>query len=335
MVRWSVLAAALLVAVAPAQAAFLPVTYYLKDADLGPLAPGRLDTIAPPMLYLPPTDPVNYTGGPLQYVQDVGENMTNQGAQTRLILTAQDTVLPVQFVTEANPAGGPGRILGPVLVFLVVPKTPLVQHANLSMELIMIQNATAPLYQGGDVSVLASAEIPVDGNDTPLPDPASFIPPNSTDPQAAAAYVAGQLLLYGITTVVEGFKYAYLDDAVKDYVVDANVPDGAMLALRLKLVANDGSPLPLPIPDGLAQPMLYNTTLTPALVYLQFYEPDPPKPVPSTTPPHPTSSTSKPPSSSSPATESGGGSKGIPGPVVVPLALAFVGAALWSRRRKA
>ena len=73
--RWLGVAAALLIALTPAQAAFNPVLYYVKDDDLGPAVPGRLDTAAPPMLYIPPTDPLNYSGGPLQYVQDVAANV--------------------------------------------------------------------------------------------------------------------------------------------------------------------------------------------------------------------------------------------------------------------
>lgn len=325
-------AAILLAVLAPAQASFQPVVYYLKDGDLGPLFPGRLDTVAPPRLYIPPTDPVNYTGGPLQYAQDVANNLSQQSAQSRLISVGQDLVLPVQFVTPDAAENNTGRIYGPVLAFLVLPQSPLIQHANLSVEMVALTNGTLPFYLDADVKVLASAEVDVDGNDTPLPDPANFIPPNSTDPEAAAAYVAGQLLSYGITTLVEGYKLVYLDDAVKDFIVDATVPPDALIGLRLRIVQGSST---LPIPEGLAQAMVYNTTLTPDLLYFQWYKVDPPRPTPTTMPPNPSSA---PTGSSSPrptSTDSGGGSQSTPAPVVPMVALGLAAAVLtWRRRHK-
>ncbi|HET6399600.1 MAG TPA: hypothetical protein VFH47_08620, partial [Candidatus Thermoplasmatota archaeon] len=203
-VRGPVVAMVFLLLAAGAAAALpAPRVYFLRDAPEGPALPGQLHLSGPPPLYIPPTDPMAYPGGPLKYATDVAANVSKQSAGTRLILPGQDSVYPAQFIT-ANATDNVGRIYGPIIAFLVLPKTPLVQNANLSIELVALEGGTAPLMQDAKATVLASAQVVVDGGNGTMPDPTSFVPPNATNPQAAAGHVAAQLLLYGITKLAEG-----------------------------------------------------------------------------------------------------------------------------------
>lgn len=308
---------ALMLVVPAAEAAGKPAIYFLRDAELAPgvpapMLPGILSTIPPPAVDL--------------------ENVTNNDEPpgTRIIYPLVDAAVNQQFVTH-NDTYNQNRIYGPILVLAYVPKTPAVQNANLSIQLVVLPSGADVTTPG---TVLASASVAVDGGNQTLPNPQNFVPPNPGDPQGAAAYVAGQLLLYGLQKVNEARVLAFLDDDVKDYIVNASIPEGSSLALRFRL-EQGSSPLPIPIAVG--QPILYDSALAAALVYVPWYAPDPaptpkPTPTPSSTPPGSPPSPSPPPTSGPSSSDE---EKGSPGPSAFLPIVVVLGALLLLRRRHA
>lgn len=308
---WLALAVgALLLMASTASAASKPAVYFWRDASVQgqkvPVGDGILSTIPPA-----PADLENVTN--------------NEAPGTRMIFPFVDAAIPQQFVT-INTTNNQARIYGPILVFAFVPKTPAIANANLSFELVYLPPGAAPTAAG---EVIGRASVAVDGGNQTLPDPTTFVPPNPGNPEEALAYIQTQLLIYGLTKLSEGRVIAFLDDDVKDYVVDKTVDANGTLALRLALEPGSS---PLGQPLGAGQPIVYDFALTPSLVYVPWYAPDPVK-TPTKTP---TGTATPSPTSTSPSKTitSSSSSDGKKSPDAGLVAFAAIGMLAYALRRR-
>jgi len=292
----------MLALVPAAQARSQPALYFLKDAEVSPghrvpVGDGELSSLPPPPL----PDPAH------------PENTTLQPS-TRVIYPYLDAVAPAQFV--ANASANTGRIAGVVAAYLFLPKTAAMQSGTLNVSLVVLpKDPAVPPALGGGGQVIAWARVPLDYKNESLPNATSFVDPSNAtnDPQGTVNYTAGQLLVYGITTVYSSAALVFLDDAVKDYVIDVTVPTDARIGLRM--VLENGSavaPLPgVPVPVGAGQDIVYDFGLAFSLVVVPWYAPDPPAPPASTTTSRaPTSSTG--PASSGTSTSTTNASPALP-----------------------
>jgi PGF-CTERM protein len=247
------LAVALLVAVPASQAYAQPVFYFLKDA------PGPHDQVpdAPLPIPLPVSTP---TPDPFPGVLDPYDpKMPNAPNATtgkeRLVFVGQELVLPVQFVTPENHTHA-DRLKGSIFVGLWAGKSGTYQA-----------NLTATLYEfpaEGDPIALANASINLDFNQSTAPDPTSFIPQNTTDPQAILFYEVGQVLplIYHPPAL---FVLGPLD-----------MPFSNTSAFGIGFSLTQGSS-PVPLPAGAFASIDYDAVLSPSFIYVPWYAPDPPR----------------------------------------------------------
>ena len=259
------LAVAALVAVPAAQAYAQPVFYFLKDA------PGPQDQVpeVPSPIPLPvgvPTLDVN--PGILDPYDPKAPNAPNgTTGKERLVPAGQELVLPIQFVTPADHTH-PDRIKGPIFVGLWTGKSGTYQA-----------NMTATLYEippEGDPVALANASVNLDFNQSTAPDPTTFLPQNTTDPQTILFYEVAQVLplvLHPPALFVLG---------------PFDVPFNNASSFAIGFALTQGSS-PLPLPAGAFGSIDYDGAWTPSFVYAPWYAPDPPRATPT---PRPTSSLS-------------------------------------------
>jgi hypothetical protein len=265
-----------LVVVAPAATALpKPAVYFLHDAAFPagtpavpivsglPMLPGELVALSPPGL--PPANASDPASLPATV-------MDTKAPQTRPIPPGQDLVLPVMF--NSNATGNTGRIYGPVITLLFLPKSPLVQHGNVTAQLVVVPKGAAITDIPPKGEVIASTTFSMDAGNTTefLPNATALVPPNPADPQAALGYVEGQLLAYGITTLASSYKVAFLLNETKSFIIDKTVEEGSTVQLRLSLSVGSS---PLPIATGAGQPLVYWNFLTPSFVYVPWYATDP------------------------------------------------------------
>jgi len=121
-------------------------------------------------------------------------------------------------------------------------------------------NATVYLVQDGALEAVAGMSIDISTDPESLPDPTSLVPPDPTDPEAAALYIAAQ----AAPLVLKPPMLFNLGS------VDIEVPEGAGLALGLSLESTSG----LPIGIGVAT-VKYDALLTPSFVYAPWWSADP------------------------------------------------------------
>lgn len=203
----------------------IPALYFLKDGETPLVGDGILNQTAPDGL-----DPT-----------------------TRLVLPGSEDVPNAVFRTVA-PVEEADRLLGPLLVGLWTGPSTVIDG-----------NITATIYlvEGDEMTPLGSAGIALQINESSAPDPMSLVPPDPTDPEQAAAYIAAQAMAGLITPPVllqQGF-------------VDVEVPEGATLAVGFYLEATPGSGNPAPI--GGPASIRYDASLTPTFVYAPWYKTDP------------------------------------------------------------
>jgi hypothetical protein len=279
-----------LLLLAPAATALpKPAIYFLRDAAFPagtpavpvvtgiPFAPGELAALTPPGL-----PPVNQSD-PASLPATV---MDTRAPQTRMIFPGQELVLPVMF--NSNSSANVGRIYGPVLTLLFMPKSPAVQHGNVTAQLVVVPKGAAVTDLPPKGEVVASATFDMDAGNTTdfLPNATALVPPNPTDPAAALAYAEGQLLAYGITELASSYKIAYLLNETKSFIIDKRVDEGSTVQLRLLLAQGSSA---APVATGAGQPIVYWNFLTPSFVYVPWYAADPPHQTPTyTTQPMPT-----------------------------------------------
>lgn len=276
-------ALALLVLAPAASALPKPAVYFFRDAEFPdgtpampalsgiPGLPGELVTLSPPGIpAVNQSDPASLPA----------TAMDTDAPQTRLILPGQEMALPVMF--NSNASANTGRIYGPVITLLFLPKSPTVQHGNVTAQLVVVPKGASPLAVPPPGEVIASTTFSMDAGNTTefLPNATSLVPPNPTDPQAALAYVQGQLLAYGITTLASSYKVAFLLNETKSFIIDKAVDPESTVQMRLSL-APGSSPLLVPVAAG--QPMVYWNFLTPTFVYVPWYAADPPHTTPTYT----------------------------------------------------
>ncbi|MFO1534389.1 MAG: hypothetical protein ABR586_01855, partial [Thermoplasmatota archaeon] len=276
-------ALALLVLAPAASALPKPAVYFFRDAEFPagtpampavsgiPSLPGELVTLSPPGLpAVNQSDPASLPA----------TAMDTDAPQTRLILPGQEMALPVMF--NSNASANTGRIYGPVITLLFLPKSPTVQHGNVTAQLVVVPKGASPLAVPPPGEVIASTTFSMDAGNTTefLPNATSLVPPNPTDPQAALAYVQGQLLAYGFTTLASSYKVVFLLNETKSFIIDKAVDPESTVQMRLSL-APGSSPLPIAIAAG--QPVAYWNILTPSFVYVPWYAADPPHTTPTST----------------------------------------------------
>lgn len=272
----------LLVMLVPAAtAAPAPKLYFMKDGDVPFVGTGLLNTTYPDALD-PSVRPV-FIGTP---------------------------DLPSQVFATVGEEH-PGRLFGPVFVGLWTGPAVVLQG-----------NLTTVIYAvdaNGAQTLLARTSVNVDFNMSNAPDPMSLVPPDPTDPEAAAAYVAAQVL----TAVLRPPALLYLG------MVDIEVPADSQIAVGFYLEAADGSPLPIPV--GLAATLQYDGQLMPSFLYAPWYAPDPERPTTTSR----TFSTTRPTGTATTLGSTGGGGESEDSPLlglVAALALVGVAAALVRRR---
>ncbi|HUR64099.1 MAG TPA: hypothetical protein VM241_06435 [Candidatus Thermoplasmatota archaeon] len=273
-----------LLVLAPAAAALpKPAVYFLHDQAFPagvpatpivtgiPLLPGELVTLSPPGL--PPlntSDPASLPSTAMQ----------TKAPQSRAILPGQDLALPVMF--NSNASANTGRIYGPVITLLFLPKSPTVQHGNVTVQLVVVPKGAAVTDLQPKGEVIASTTFSMDAGNTTsfLPNATALVPPNPQDPAAALGYVQGQLLAYGITTLASSYKVAFLLNESKSFIIDKQVDEGSTVQLRLSLTAGSS---PAPVATAAGQPLVYWNFLTPSFVYVPWYATDPAGQVPTYT----------------------------------------------------
>jgi hypothetical protein len=308
-----VLAVAALALAPAAQAYAQPVFYFLKDA------PGPQDQVpdVPSPIPLPvgvPTLDVN-PGILDPYDPKVPNAPNGTTGKERMVPAGQELILPIQFLTPADHTH-PDRLKGPIFVGLWTGKSGTYQA-----------NMTATLYEipaEGEPIALANASVDLDFNQSTAPDPMTFLPQNTTDPQTIVFYEVAQVLplvLHPPSLFVLG---------------PLDVPFHNESAFAIGFALTQGSS-PVPLPAGAFGTVDYDGAYTPSFVYAPWYAPDPPKP---TYTPRPVSSNSGSYSGSSGGRTLGGGtsvpdddkdSPGLALPVLLGALLAV--AALAARRR--
>lgn len=254
--------------VAPAATAYSqPVFYFLKsgcpvDEVNGECHVPEVDVPPAPPLP-PPAPPVPAVGQPKLVLVDGildpydfkrmnAPNSTEP--DLKLVYTASETVQPVRFLTPENHSH-PNRIKGSFLVGLWTGESP-VPNGNLTVHLYEVK------ADGTEVAI-ANASIAIDLNASKAPDPATLVPPNSTDPMAIVLYEVGQvspLVLVPPLVLLLG-------------PVDITVENGSRFAMGFQL---DAGSSPAPEPPG-AVTLRYNATFMPSFVYVPWYAPDPPR----------------------------------------------------------
>jgi uncharacterized protein (TIGR03382 family) len=152
--------------------------------------------------------------------------------------------------------------MGPLFVGLWTDSS-LVIEGNISVGLY--------LREGDTDTLVASASRSLDIDPSQVPEPTSLIPPDPTDPEAAAYYIAAQAL-----PLIN--KPPMLLDLG---MVDVEVPENATLVLGFSLVAPGGGALPAGF--GVAS-IKYDSALTPSYLYAPWYAADPVMPSPSASP---------------------------------------------------
>jgi hypothetical protein len=276
---------ALLVLAPTVSAGYQPTLYYLKDGHLGPAQPGLLNATRPNA-----TQPT---------LRPVPLDVPNLPAAT--------------FETGGLPH--PPRLLGPVYLGVWVGPSP-VAEGNLTVRLLTL-NGTRTIPLG-------NATMALDANVSNLPNPASLVPPNPSDPQGSVAYELSKLL----PAVTPPPKLLYLG------TMDALFNATQGLVLSFTVTPADGQPAA----RGAAATIQYNATLTPSFLYVPWYSPDPPR----TAAPYAASAprgyqtAAAPPccDDASPATAKGTHHR-VPAPTSALLLFALIGLALALRRRQA
>lgn len=262
-----------------------PSLYFLQDGSAGPLGDGRMNATAPDSL-----EP-----------------------STRPIVAGTSDLPSAVFI---GPDAPQDRLYGPLFAAVWLGPS-AVADGNLTGA-VYIEDAD------GTRTLLATASQSVITNASSV-DPMTLVPPDPTDPEAAAAHVLGQAMAQTLQPPV------VLDLGH----VDAQVPEGGSISIGLYLEAGDsGSPLPA----GAASAQ-YDGQMQPSFVWVPWYAPDPPPPSPnpSASPSGSASDISSGPSSDSPSPGSGddsgeGPAKDTPAIGLLPV-LGLLGAALYGVRR--
>lgn len=206
------------------------------------------------------------------------EQPADLDASTSLILPGSAEVPSISFVRDGNHSD---RIYGPLLVGLWIGPSPTAMG-----------NISAEISDGESILGYASVDVAIDPEN--LPDPQSLVPPDPTDPEQAAAYIAAQAMLALMQPP------ALLDFGFVDVAVDPDAPVSVSFFL-------EGEPIAL----GVAS-MQYDGALSPSFVYVPFYEPDP-EPAASSSPSDSTPGGSAPGSSDPESSAPGSGSSSEPG----------------------
>lgn len=269
--------AAALVLAPVAQAGSTPVYLFLRD-----MARPDVDGVS---RCSPAPSGVPGTDGELTVTPPCPLNLANpqnnSSPQSRLVVPASELLHPTQFVM-LNQSLSTGHIFGPIIVLLYLPESPTVQSGNMSVQLVALPAGYTAAEVGATGSVIAGTVVDLAYHNTTLPKPETLVPPDPTNATAAAAYLQGQLLVYGFTELAKAQYVLYLDDAVPDKIVNQQFSKDAKLALRFTLLPSSTPapiPVPLPVAQAAGQPIVYNFPLTPALVYIPWYTADP-TPVP-------------------------------------------------------
>lgn len=181
------------------------------------------------------------------------------------------------------------RIYGPAFVGLWTHAN-IVGQGNLSAALWLID--------GDEETLLASKSLSVAIDPASLPDPASLVPPDPTDPEGAAYHLASKLL-----PIITDPPLVY-----ELGMIDAIVPANASVRLSFALENGDQ-------PAAGASALSYDAVTSPSFLYMPWYAPDPPKPTATST----SSSTSSP-SSAPPSSSGSPGMSGTSGPSSQPAA---------------
>lgn len=247
----------LLVALAPAAQAYAqPVFYFLKDA------PGPQDELpdVPSPIPLPVAVPtLAVDAGVMDPYDPKAPNAPNGTTGTeRLVPVGTDLLVPVQFVTPADHAH-PDRLKGPIFIGLWTGKSSTYQ-ANLTVTLYEVPASGEPI-------AIANASASLDFNESSVPEPTTFIPPNTSDPQAILFYEVAQVLPL------------VLRPPMLFILGPVDVPFGEDSSFALGFRLTQGSS-PAPLPAGAFGSIQYNGQYTPSFVYLPWYAPDPPRPTP-------------------------------------------------------
>jgi hypothetical protein len=305
----------LLVALAPAAQAYAqPVFYFLKDA------PGPQDEIpdVPSPIPLPVALPtLAVDPGVMDPYDPKAPNAPNGTTGTeRLVPVGTDLIVPVQFVTPADHAH-PDRLKGPIFIGLWTGKSSTYQ-ANLTVTLYEVPASGEPI-------ALANASASLDFNESSVPEPTTFIPPDTSDPQAILFYEVAQVLPL------------VLRPPMLFILGPVDVPFGEDSSFALGFRLTQGSS-PVPLPAGAFGSIQYDGQYTPSFVYLPWYAPDPPRPTP--TPRQTTSATGSAGGSGGGQSTLGGGSvpgddKDSPGLALPVSLLALLAVAALAARRRA
>ncbi len=281
-------------------AAAQPAIYFMRDVDDRPIGDATLEVTAPP-----PADLNNPANNTPPSVRNVGP------------------FLHEQFVRPTSD-NNTGWLVGPVIIGLWAPETPLIDEATLVIEFGLFTAGTNPLMQ--DAEVLASARVPIEGGNITPPDPMRFIPPDPTNPEGSANHIAAEAIAYAAPMLLQA-PYVLLLENNGTQVLNQEVPVDAKVGVRFILEPPNGSALPLPV--GAGQPIEYDFGLAPSFLYVPWYVPDPaPTNQPSSSTTTSSSTTSGAPTTIGP--EPTEDEKDSPVPVLVPLALLI---ALLVRRR--
>lgn len=258
-----------------------PKLYFLRDGDTPLVGTGILNTTLPDGLE-PSNRPV-------------------------LVGTAELPSQVFQGVGEAHP----GRLLGPIFVGLWTGPS-----------VVLDGNITTVLYSvapDGTLAVLASDSISLDLNTSQTPDPLSFVPPDPTDPEAAAGYIASRVL----ATLLQPPQLLQLG------FTDIEVPLDHEIAVGFYLEAAAGSSLPVPV--GAAATIQYDGQLMPTFLYVPWYAPDPEPTTTTRAPTRSSTSTSGGPSTLGPDTPGG---ESEDSPALGLLAVAALAAIAFAVRRR-
>ncbi len=215
---------ALLVAVPSVAAVPQPALYFLKEGDPPIVGPGVLNGTPPDGL-----EP-----------------------SSRPVLIGSSDVPSAVFVLDE--AARTELLLGPIFVGLWTGPS-----------LVVDGNITATLYvqEGSSLTPIASASQHLFLNESSAPDPTTLVPPDPTDPEAAAMYIAAQVLA-GLIKPPVLMQFGF---------VEVDVPADATLALGFYLEASEGSQTPIPV--GAAATLEYDAALRPTFLYVPWYAPDP------------------------------------------------------------
>ncbi|MEK6975537.1 MAG: hypothetical protein AABY18_04250 [Candidatus Thermoplasmatota archaeon] len=225
---------------------------YFPDVTVPPVPPLPPPLPAPPIVGQPKIVIADGILDPYDFAHPNVPNSTEP--DVKLVYPGAESVVPVRFVTPANHTH-PDRLKGSFLIGVWIGESPAPQA-----------NLTATLYEvkaDGTEVPLANASVVIDLNASHAPDPATLVPPNSTDPMTIVLYEVAQLA----PLVLQPPLILLLGP------VDRFFANTSSFAVGFRL---DPGSSPLPAPPGAAS-IRFNASLSPSFVYVPWYAPDPPK----------------------------------------------------------